>query len=203
MPPVVVAVFVHDVGQLVSLTVGIKSFWLNMQWSIGHSLPLLFILVLTSNTGINVTILSFFFFYFQEIRVGKIHHHWLIGHVALEVCWLLDDFLILLFMLIFYLPFCLWLVLETTHRWVNFFVELTDFLLHFVCLFVLFFQGSFAGLAIMFVTPGLLVLYSRDRLDKTVPHWRQMHPHISPFQHQAWVYLMLMFAAFVLITRIF
>lgn len=63
--------------------------------------------------------------------------------------------------------------------------------------------GSFAGLAIMFVTPGLLVLYSRDRLDKTVPHWRQMHPHISPFQHQAWVYLMLMFAAFVLITRIF
>ena len=82
MPPVVVAVFVHDVGQLVSLTVGIKSFWLNMQWSIGQSLPLLFILVLTSNTGI-VTILSFFF-HFQEIRVGKIHR--LIGHVALEVC---------------------------------------------------------------------------------------------------------------------
>ena len=55
----------------------------------------------------------------------------------------------------------------------------------------------------MFVTPGLLVLYSRDRLDKTVPHWRQMHPHVSPFQHQAWVYLMLAFAAFVLMTKIF
>jgi len=63
--------------------------------------------------------------------------------------------------------------------------------------------GSFAGLAIMFVTPGLLVLYSRDKLDKSVPHWRQMHHHKSPFQHKAWVYLMLAFAAFVLMTRIF
>lgn len=165
-------------------------------------MPLLFILVLTSNTGINVTILSFFFFSLSRNKsrqnTPSLAHRTCSPRSVLK-----NDFLILLFMLIFYLPFCLWLVLETTHRWVNFFVELTDFLLHFVCLFVLFFQGSFAGLAIMFVTPGLLVLYSRDRLDKTVPHWRQMHPHISPFQHQAWVYLMLMFAAFVLITRIF
>ncbi|CAH3038208.1 unnamed protein product [Porites evermanni] len=63
--------------------------------------------------------------------------------------------------------------------------------------------GSFAGLAIMFVTPGLLVLYSRDKLDRTVPQWRQIHHHKSPFQHKAWVYLTLAFAAFVLITRIF
>jgi len=63
--------------------------------------------------------------------------------------------------------------------------------------------GSFAGLAIMFVTPGLLVLYSRDKLDKTVPHWRQIHHHKSPFQHKAWVFLTLAFAAFVLMTRIF
>lgn len=63
--------------------------------------------------------------------------------------------------------------------------------------------GSFAGLAIMFVTPGLLVLYSRDKLDKTVPHWHQIHHHKSPFQHRAWAYLTLAFAAFVLMTRIF
>ncbi|XP_078367593.1 transmembrane protein 104 homolog isoform X2 [Oculina patagonica] len=63
--------------------------------------------------------------------------------------------------------------------------------------------GSLAGLAIMFVTPGLLVLYSREKLDKSVPHWRQIHHHKSPFQHKAWVYLILAFAAFVLMTRIF
>ncbi|XP_068692775.1 transmembrane protein 104 homolog [Montipora foliosa] len=63
--------------------------------------------------------------------------------------------------------------------------------------------GSFAGLAIMFVTPALLVLYSREKLDKTVPHWRQMHHHMSPFQHQAWAYLTLVFSAFVLMTSIF
>lgn len=63
--------------------------------------------------------------------------------------------------------------------------------------------GSFAGLAIMFVTPGLLALYSRKKLDKSVPHWRQMHHHKSPFQSNAWVYLTLAFAAFVLMTRIF
>lgn len=62
--------------------------------------------------------------------------------------------------------------------------------------------GSFAGLAIMFVTPGLLALYSRNKLDKSVPHWRQMHHHKSPFQSNAWVYLTLAFAAFVLMTRI-
>ena len=55
----------------------------------------------------------------------------------------------------------------------------------------------------MFVTPGLLVLYSRDKLDKSVPQWRQIHHHKSPFQHKAWVYVTLAFAAFVLITRIF
>ena len=71
------------------------------------------------------------------------------------------------------------------------------------CYPLFIFQGSFAGLAIMFVTPGLLVLCSRDKLDKSVPHWRQMHHHKSPFQQKAWVYLMLAFAAFVLMTRIF
>lgn len=55
----------------------------------------------------------------------------------------------------------------------------------------------------MFVTPGLLVLFSRNKLDKSVPHWQQMHHHKSPFQHKAWVYLTLTFAAFVLMTRIF
>jgi len=64
-------------------------------------------------------------------------------------------------------------------------------------------MGSFAGLAIMFVTPGLLALYSRVKLDRSVPHWRQVHHHKSPFQHKAWVYLTLAFAAFVLMTRIF
>lgn len=49
--------------------------------------------------------------------------------------------LILLFMLIFYLPFCLWLILETTHRWINRFVEWKDFLLHFACLFFFFFRA--------------------------------------------------------------
>jgi len=77
------------------------------------------------------------------------------------------------------------------------------FIFFFVFYFLFIFQGSFAGLAIMFVTPGLLVLYSRDRLDRSVPHWRQMHYHKSPFQHSAWVYLMLAFATFVLMTRIF
>ena len=78
-----------------------------------------------------------------------------------------------------------------------------SFFIYYYYYYYYLFQGSFAGLAIMFVTPGLLVLYSRDKLDKSVPHWRQMHHHKSPFQHKAWVYLMLAFAAFVLMTRIF
>ncbi|EDO27621.1 predicted protein, partial [Nematostella vectensis] len=64
--------------------------------------------------------------------------------------------------------------------------------------------GSFAGLAIMLLTPAFLVLYSRRKLKRLVgPNWHEMHPHLSPFQHNAWIYLVLAFAAFVFLIRVF